>query len=174
MHASGPFVGPPHSVVQFIRTPSAQLSGFFALACQRDGTLEMKDTEGRVFAVTCAETAGCNIAVRKGADSTSGHALTLHTDGRVLGVCERDGPPIACRPLVCESDADCPTVDGVVRTCGRSLCSEASRRLTPTDVVMLCMAGTGVGYDQAIQRERYAAALASGESQSLPAGCRKP
>lgn len=39
---------------------------------------------------------------------------------------------------------------------------------------MLCMAGTGVGYNEAAQRERYATALASGDSQSLPAGYRRP
>jgi hypothetical protein len=145
-----------------------------AAGCQRDGSFEVKDTEGRVLSMTCTEKAGCSVAPSKDAGSKGGAALTLRTDGRVLGVCERDGPPITCRPLLCESDADCPTVDGIARTCARSLCSEPSRKLSQVDVVMLCMAGTGVGYDEALQRERYATALASGESQSLPAGCRTP
>jgi hypothetical protein len=143
-------------------------------ACERGGTFEIGDTEGRAFTATCKENAGCNLTPRKSTSTTSNTALTLRSDGRLLGVCERDGPPIACRAIVCESDDDCPVVDGVVRTCGNSLCSEPSRALSRTDVVMLCMAGTGLGHDQPLQRERYASALASGESQSLPAGCRKP
>ncbi len=142
--------------------------------CQRHGTFEMKDTEGRAFAVTCIEKGGCNVARQTGAGTIAEPALTLHTDGRVLGVCERDGPPITCRPLLCESEEDCPVVDGVARTCNPSLCSEPARALPRLDVVMLCMAGTGVGYDEPLQRERYATALASGESQSLPTGCRRP
>jgi hypothetical protein len=144
------------------------------LGCQRAGSFEMKDTEGRAFAIACSEAAGCTIAPHAAAGQHSGDALTLRTDGRVLGVCERNAQPISCRPLVCEADADCPSVDGVARTCTRSLCSEPSRKLTQTDVVMLCMAGSGVGYETAFQRERYAVALASGESQSLPVGCRRP
>jgi hypothetical protein len=155
-------------------TPGCHVLYFAIAGCQRDGTFEMKDTEGRVFTLTCSEKAGCSVAAPKRAGTNAAPALTLRTDGRVLGVCERDGPPITCRPLLCEEDAGCPVVDGVVRTCGRSLCSEPSRRLSQVDVVMLCMAGTGVGYNEAVQRERYATALASGESQSLPAGCRKP
>jgi hypothetical protein len=138
--------------------------------CQRDGTFEMIDTEGRTFTVTCKQSGGCNIAAQR----ASGAVPTLRGDVRVLGVCDRDGPVISCRPLSCESDSDCPVVDGVERTCGRALCSDPSRKLTRTDVVMLCMAGTGVGYDDARQRERYAAALASPESSPLPAGCRNP
>jgi hypothetical protein len=144
------------------------------VACQRDGTTEVKDTEGRAFTVTCTANAGCSIAAKTGAEPKSGPALTLRSDGSVLGVCDRDAPPITCRPLLCESDDECPTVDGVVRTCARSLCSEPSRKLTRTDVVMLCLAGSGVGYDQPRQRERYATALASEEGSPLPAGCRKP
>lgn len=163
-----------------IRSGQCITIGYHALlclavaSCQRNGTFEMQDSEGRTFAVTCTEKAGCNVTPRKSPSAKAEPALTLRVDGRVLGVCERDGPPAACRPLLCESDEDCPVVDGVVRTCARSLCSEPSRALTRTDVVMLCMAGTGAGYDQPLQRERYATALASGESQSLPTGCRKP
>src|SRR5688500_12816997 len=86
--------------------------------CQRDGSFEMKDTEGRAFSVTCTEKAGCIVASSNGAKRKAAPALTLRTDRRVLGVCERDGPPITCRPLLCEDDTDCPTVDGVFRSCG--------------------------------------------------------
>lgn len=144
------------------------------LGCQRTGTFEMKDTEGRAFAISCSEAAGCTVVPSTDAGQHSGAALALRTDGRVLGVCYRDAQPISCRPLVCEADGDCPSVDGVGRTCAHSLCSEPSRKLTQTDVVMLCMAGSGAGYDTTLQRERYAVALASGESQSLPVGCRRP
>lgn len=144
------------------------------LGCQRAGSFEMKDTEGRAFAIGCSDAAGCTVVPRVDAGQQSGAALTLRTDGRVLGVCERDAQPISCRPLVCEEDSDCPSVDGIARTCTRSLCSEPSRKLTQTDVVMLCMAGSGAGYDTALQRERYAVALASRDSQSLPVGCRRP
>jgi hypothetical protein len=145
-----------------------------AAGCRRDGTFEIKDTEGRAFAVTCTERGGCNVARQNSTGRSAEPALTLRTDGRVLGVCERDSPPITCRPLLCDSEEDCPVVDGVVRSCSRALCSEPSRSLSRVDVVMLCMAGTGVGSDQPLSRERYAAALASGESQSLPTGCRQP
>jgi hypothetical protein len=134
----------------------------------------MKDTEGRAFAIGCSDATGCTVVPHAASGQHSGAALTLRSEGRVLGVCERGAQPISCRPLVCEEDGDCPTVDGVARTCTRSLCSEPSRQLTQTDVVMLCMAGSGVGYDTALQRERYAVALASGDSQSLPVGCRRP
>lgn len=149
---------------------------FFAAigGCRRDDYIEMKDTEGRAFNVTCKEAKGCSVAPRTTASATSVAALTLRSDGRVLGVCDRDGPPISCRPLLCEADTDCPTVDGIVRTCERSLCSEPSRPLSRTDVVMLCMAETGVGYEQAVQREQYGTALAWEPSTPLPAGCRKP
>lgn len=142
--------------------------------CQREGTFEMKDSEGRSFAVSCKVRGGCRVVASGNADSGTKPALTLRTDGRVLGVCERDGSPATCRPFLCDSDEDCPAVDGVVRSCSRAVCAEPERALSRTDVVMLCMAGTGVGYEQPLQRERYAAALASGESQSLPTGCRSP
>ena len=156
-------------------TPWCHAAFFVALSgCQRDGSVEMKDTEGRAFNVTCTETKGCTVAPRTSSSATAVAPLTLRSDGRVLGVCERDGPPITCRPLLCESDTDCPTVDGVARTCGRSLCSEPSRPLSRTDVVMLCMAGTGVGYSETTQREQYGTALAWEAATPLPAGCRKP
>jgi hypothetical protein len=94
--------------------------------CQRDGSFELKDTEGRALRVTCTETKGCTVGPRTGSGALPVAALTLRSDGRVLGVCDRDGPPITCRPLLCESDMDCPTVDGVVRTCGRR-CAQSRR-----------------------------------------------
>ena len=148
---------------------------FLAFAgCQRDGTVEMKDTEGRAFTVACTETKRCTVEPRKRPDATLTVPLTVRAEGRLLGVCDRDAPPITCRPVVCESEADCPTVDGVARTCRRSLCSEPSRSLSRTDVVMLCMAGSGVGFEETRQRERYGTALAWEPSMPLPAGCRSP
>lgn len=142
--------------------------------CERDGSVELKDTDGRALTVTCTETKGCSVAGRAASNATSMAALTIRSDGRLLGVCDRDGPPITCRPLLCESDADCPTVDEVERTCARSLCAEPSRPLSRTDVVMLCMAGSGVGFEQTRQREQYGTALAWEPSTPIPAGCRKP
>lgn len=79
-----------------------------------------------------------------------------------------------CRALVCDVDSDCPVVDGVTRTCTRSLCVDASKPLGRKDLVMLCMAGTGTGHDTVMQRERYALALGATESAPVPAACRQP
>lgn len=73
---------------------------------------------------------------------------------------DRDGSLAGCRALVCETESDCPIGDGVARTCGNGLCAGPERQLTRVDVVMLCMAGSVVGYGLAPQR---GACLTGGE-----------
>src|SRR5687768_13282018 len=106
------------------------------LSCARDGGREIKDTERRTFVLKCPQGV-CTIALQPTADASVDKPVTLRNSGRILGVCDGAGElPIDCRPLVCEIDSDCPVVDGVARTCTRSLCIDASKKLGRNDLVM--------------------------------------
>lgn len=53
------------------------------------------------------------------------------------------------------------------------LCIEPTHDIASADAVMLCLAGTGLGHDQARQVERYALGLNCGTPCSVPKPCER-
>ena len=106
------------------------------------------------------------------------------TPSRLVAVCDvkagssasQAPPPDACRPIVCESDENCPMLaDGVVRaTCLGKLCVEPVAKIRTADAIMLCLAGTGLGRSTGQQAERYALGLNCGSPCKVPTACRQP
>ena len=100
--------------------------------------------------------------------------------GRLVGICDvvpgraPDGPA-DCRALVCQDDSDCTTAHGLKNgQCLNALCSEPAQALAAPDSVMLCLAGSGLGNQEARQVERYALGLNCGNPCKVPAPCRQP
>lgn len=142
-------------------------------ACDRNREFVAKDTERRAFSVLCPEGSECHIVAAK-TSASDRPVPTLSRAGRVIGVCDSSDGAYDCRPLSCESEDDCPHERDRVVECSRGFCVQPDRAYTREDVVMLCLAGTGVGHDLAVQRERYARALESGEPPRVPGGCSSP
>ena len=141
-------------------------------ACNTHRDLNVRDTEGRTFTVSCPKNDACRVV---GGSPGSPPLASLRRTGRVLAVCDgADAPAYDCRPLRCEEADDCPREQGKGGDCLRSVCVDPDRPYTQDDIVMLCLAGTGTGHDLAVQRERYARALESGEPPRVPAGCPSP
>ncbi|HXK20411.1 MAG TPA: hypothetical protein VNG33_21525, partial [Polyangiaceae bacterium] len=95
------------------------------------------------------------------------------------GVCDVKGDeppqgPFDCRPLNCESDADCPPLHGMKDgQCLHARCSDPAEAVSVQDSVMLCLAGTGLGRDTPAQIDRYALALNCGTPCKIPAPCQQ-
>lgn len=146
----------------------------FVTACDRKRELSVKDTEGRSYDVSCAADGECQIVAGTGATSSESIPRLTRT-GRVLGICEgENGAAYDCRALRCETTADCPPERASTVACSRGFCVDSTRPYIREDIVMLCLAGTGVGHDLPVQRERYVRALESGEPPRVPAGCASP
>jgi len=149
--------------------------------CQRRGPLVVKDSEGRTFTVRCndAETS-CSLSPGAGVKLADGARAVLSSEGRLVGVCDALGEeaqahPADCRPLSCESDADCPPVHGPsTGSCINKLCVDPAHAIEPADSVMLCLAGTGAGHAAPRQIERYALGLNCGTPCLVPSPCRQP
>jgi hypothetical protein len=145
----------------------------------KEGSWDLKDTEGRTFEMTCPE-GRCAIARTSGEAPKKKPAVTLFTKGRVLGACDvaeggEPGNPSDCRALVCTSDLDCPPLNGEVSGhCVNELCIDPANDLQPSDAVMMCLAGTGLGRSEARQVSRYAMALNCGRPCRVPKVCRQP
>lgn len=107
-------------------------------------------------------------------------AFALVRVGRLVGICDvvpgqAPETPADCRALVCQSDADCPPGHGLKDgQCLNALCTDPSQALVPEDSVMLCLAGSGLGNEQARQIERYALGLNCGTPCRVPSPCRQP
>jgi hypothetical protein len=150
-------------------------------ACQRQGPLVVRDSEGRAFSVRCNEAeTSCSLRPAAGVKLADGAAAVLRAEGRVIGVCDAVGEearvhPADCRPLSCERDADCPPVHGPnTGSCLDQLCVDPAHELGPNDAVMLCLAGTGTGHAAPRQIERYALGLNCGTPCVVPSPCRQP
>jgi hypothetical protein len=149
--------------------------------CKSVSARELADTEGRRFSAKCERSGECTLTQSSGAkrgDQKTGLALTR--TGRLVGICDvvpGHGPdtPANCRPLVCQRDSDCPPGHGLKDgQCLNALCTDPAQTLVSPDSVMLCLAGSGLGNDQARQVERYALGLNCGTPCKVPALCRQP
>ncbi len=149
--------------------------------CKSVSEREIADTEGRRFSAKCERSGECSLAQVSGSKRTDDKtALTFTHTGRLVGICDvvpGHGPdtPADCRALVCQGDADCPPSHGLKNgQCMNALCTDPAQTLIPPDSVMLCLAGSGLGNDQARQVERYALGLNCGTPCKVPAPCRQP
>jgi hypothetical protein len=150
-------------------------------ACKRTSEREIVDTERRHFSAKCERSGECALQQISGDKRPSDKsALSLIRAGRLVGICDvipGRGPetPAECRALVCQSDADCPPGHGLKDgQCLNALCTDPAEPLSPVDSVMLCLAGSGLGNEQARQVERYALGLNCGTPCKVPAPCRQP
>ena len=135
------------------------------------------DTEKRVFRIDCTEGKACSPSQVEGMKS-AGARQVLATSSHVLSVCDAAQAgyrpaPATCRPISCESDADCPIVDSTRNgTCRRGICTNPLKDLVVGDAVSLCLAGTGIGQRTPEQAEKYALGLNCGDPCRVPAACR--
>jgi len=166
--------------------PPVRLMLAFSLAthlagCKSTSERQLVDTERRHFAAKCERTGECALSQtsgdKRGGDRT---ALGLLRVGRLVGICDvvpghEPDTAAECRALVCQSDADCPPGHGLKDgQCLNALCTDPALALSPQDSVMLCLAGSGLGNEQARQVERYALGLNCGTPCKVPAPCRQP
>ena len=149
--------------------------------CKSTSERRLLDSEGREFSAKCERSGECTLSQVAGAQRKDGKtALALTSTGRLVGICDAqpghapEGPS-DCRPLVCQTDADCPPAHGLKNgQCLNALCTDPAQPLAPADSIMLCLAGSGLGNEQARQVERYALGLNCGTPCKVPAPCRQP
>ncbi|HEY0469011.1 MAG TPA: hypothetical protein VGC79_32685 [Polyangiaceae bacterium] len=149
--------------------------------CKSTSERSLVDTERRHFYAKCQRSGECVLRQTSGEKRSGGKsALSLLRVGRLVGICDvvpGQGPetPAECRALVCQSDADCPPAHGLKDgQCLNALCADPAQALVPEDSVLLCLAGSGLGNEQARQIERYALGLNCGTPCKVPAPCRQP
>lgn len=153
---------------------------FVAFACQHSGPRRLRDSEGRTFEATCPKEGACKLVQKSGPKRVDKPAQALLVGSRLVGVCDVvDGAapqgPFECRPLGCESDADCPPLHGMKDgQCLNRHCSDPAEAISAQDSIMLCLAGTGLGRETPAQIERYALALNCGTPCKVPAPCAQP
>jgi hypothetical protein len=151
-----------------------------ALGCQKGGPRLIKDTEGRRFEATCPEKSACKFVQKAGPKRAEKPTQALMIGSRLVGICDvvgEDPPqnPSDCRPLDCETDADCPPLHGMKDgQCLHKRCSDPAEAISVQDSIMLCLAGTGLGRETPAQIERYALALNCGTPCKIPAPCQQP
>ena len=147
--------------------------------CQRRGPRLIKDTEGRTFEATCPENAACKFEQKSGPRRIEKPTQALLTGSRLVGICDvtsESAPdsPFDCRPLNCQTDAECPPLHGMKDgQCLHGRCSDPAEAISVQDSVMLCLAGTGFGRETPAQIERYALALNCGTPCTVPAPCQQ-
>lgn len=148
--------------------------------CNKGGPRQLRDTEGRVFSATCDGKQPCKIEQKSGPQRVEKPAQVLLVGTRLVGICdvkEGEAPqgPFDCRPLACQSDADCPPLHGMQDgQCLNARCSDPAEPIGVQDSIMLCLAGTGLGRETPTQIERYALALNCGTPCKVPAPCQQP
>ncbi len=157
-----------------------------AAGCSKAEKLTLRDTEGRSFEAVCQRSGECTLTSSAAPrpsppppEKNSKAVWTLVREGRFFGACDAwsgSAPKIwDCRAITCDSDKDCPAIAGV-RTgmCMKGLCGDPAREVAPEDSVMLCLAGTGPGYETPAQIERYAMGKECGSPCRVPTPCRQP
>jgi hypothetical protein len=152
-----------------------------SVGCKSTSERRLLDTEGRQFTAKCQRTGECELTQTSGARRENGKtAVALSYVGRLIGVCDvvpgqASETPADCRALVCQTDTDCPPAHGLKDgQCMNALCADPAQPVGPTDSVMLCLAGSGLGNEQPRQVERYALGLNCGTPCKVPAPCRQP
>jgi hypothetical protein len=159
----------------------ALAAGTLSLGCRLRAEQTIKDTLGRAFQLNCESGKECAIRLaQESSKNADKPVFRLTSSGRIVGVCgspaERAGhSPSACRPLVCTESSDCPKVSAAQQSlCSKGLCTEPNHSITSEDSVMLCLAETQVGENDASQMEKLALALNCGTPCKIPASCRQP
>lgn len=148
--------------------------------CQHGGPRQLKDSEGRVFEATCPKEGPCTFVQKSGPRRAEHPAQTLLVGSRLVGICDvkpdaAPAGPFECRPLSCETDAECPPLHGMKDgQCLNHHCGDAAEPIGVPDAIMLCLAGTGLGRSTPKQIERYALALNCGSPCTVPAPCQQP
>ena len=148
--------------------------------CGKGAERKLRDSEGRSFEAKCSPEGACSIEQQSGARRAGKPAQALLSAGRLVGICDvkaaGDQPATHdCRPLVCETDADCPPAHGMKDgQCLNQRCSDPAEAISVKDSILLCLAGTGLGRDTPAQVERYALALNCGTPCRVPMPCQKP
>jgi hypothetical protein len=163
-----------------LRSLSTLLALIALSSCQRSAPRIIKDTEGRRFEATCPKGEPCRFVQKSGPQRADKPAQTLLVGGRLVGICDVASGSAApdgafdCRPLGCDSDADCPPLhDMKDGQCLHGRCSDPAEALGVQDAILLCLAGTGLGRETPAQIERYALALNCGSPCTVPAPCEK-
>jgi hypothetical protein len=148
-------------------------------ACDSTEAIELADTEGRRFQATC-DKGQCRFQ-RSSAAAVAPEKteVVLNSSGRVVGICDvapSNSPQIEdCRALICQHDRSCPPQHGLeTGHCLNGVCINPEQSLSPSDAVLLCLAGTGLGRKAPKQVERFAMALNCGDPCRIPAPCRQP
>lgn len=160
-------------------------------ACDKPSQYTLTDTEQRRFDLQCDKAKGCTIVSASvepaptssppSNDAKPAHAL--HRASRLYAACDvwKQGSSwtinIAdCRPLACETDEQCPPVEGLTKgLCLNGLCIEPTGSISRDDAVLLCLAGTGRPQaDSARQIERYAIGSNCASPCTVPTVCRQP
>jgi hypothetical protein len=160
-----------------LSTTAVLLLGF---GCGKGGPRTLRDTEGRTFEATCPAQGPCKFTQKSGLKRAEKPAQALLTGGRLVGICdvtEGEAPqgPFDCRPLGCQTDADCPPLHGMKDgQCLNQRCSDPAEAVGTQDSIMLCLAGSGLGRETPAQIERYALALNCGTPCQVPAPCQQP
>jgi hypothetical protein len=140
----------------------------------------VRDSDGRMFQVTCTREEACKAVQRSGPVRGDKPSQLLHTGSRLVGVCDLTAGgalegPYDCRPLLCGGDADCPPLHGMKDgQCLNGRCSDPAKAVSADDAIMLCLSGTGLGKQTAEQVERYALALNCGTPCKVPSPCAQP
>jgi len=150
------------------------------LACDDEPEVELRDTERRTFAAVCPEAEPCVLKQKSGPGWPGDEATRplLHSEGRLVTICSQPQGAQSvdarrCRAIECTRHRDCPPAHGQSQgACLDGLCSEPSGSFGQFDVVVLCLAGLGLGYDSPKQVENYALAVNCGNPCRLPRPCR--
>ena len=150
------------------------------IGCQKGGPRLLRDSEGRTFTASCPPEAECKLEQKSGPQRVEKPAQALLVGSRLVGICdvkpgEPPQGPADCRPLSCNSDADCPPLHGMKDgQCLNARCSDPAEALGVPDSIMLCLSGTGLGRETPAQIERFALALNCGTPCKVPAPCPQP
>lgn len=134
---------------------------------------EVRDTEGRSFAVSCHDDT-CSLEPSGTRESAPAPAWARAQPGRLVLACptERaDGRD--CRPLLCDGDRVCSRLGGAHAECVKGLCQKPGTPLAADDRLALCLAETGAWSGSPLQRSRTALAMSCRPPCSVPAECRQ-
>ncbi len=171
----------PHSIRSRLVATQLVVTALCALSVGCNSAQSFTDTEGRTFAAECkddhceyrlAPAASSSEAGKTPPPASSSPTVALRSTGHLLAVCDSpNGNAADCRAVTCKGK--CPsTADGQSFTCERGLCVSGAD-LTRDDVLLLCLAGTGIKRN-ARQAARMALAHSCGTPCQVPAACRQP
>jgi hypothetical protein len=174
----------PHRLVTRIKLANfvaGALCSVCAFGCSKPQSFT--DTENRTFAAECKDDrCSYHLAAAAAPPSSAspapapapsaGTAAALRATGHLLAVCDSANGNVAdCRAITCKDS--CPETETQKPTCERGLCVIPGTEITQDDVLLLCLAGTGMKRN-ARQAGRMALARSCGTPCQVPAACRQP